>query len=200
MTEPPVELPPSDEPEVAPLPRWIPILIGVVLVVMAALAVYTGLRFRESASLTSIIHPRRSASRSTPAPAPPGEPQPGSSLVFPGEDGANTPSANTPVAGRSRAEITGGGTGGVQSTVRMWARRGMMTSVVHNEAVVYVNELLIGQASQFDKPDEVYDFPAPGSYTIRITAPGYRDATFVVTAAENAKIEVARIQATLVKQ
>ena len=105
--------------------------------------------------------------------------------------------ANAPVTGRARAEITGGGAAGVQATVRMSARRGMILSIVPNDAMVYVNDLLIGQANQFDKPDEVYDFAAPGSYTIRISAPGYRDRQFVVNVAANATPEVARIEATL---
>ena len=197
---PPQKPDPEPEPESEPLPRWIPVTIGVVLVVMAALAVYTGMRYRESSNtFTNIVRPRR-VSPPAPAAAPPGEPQPGASLVFPGEDAANTPNANAPVTGRARAEITGGGAGGVQSTVRMSARRGMILSIVPNDAMVYVNELLIGQANQFDKPDEVYDFPAPGSYTIRLSAPGYRDRQFIVTVAENAQAEVAKIEAALVPE
>jgi len=175
-------------------------MIGVVLVGMAALAVYTGMRFRESGNtFTNIVKPRR-VTGPAPAAAPPGEPQPGSSLVYPGEDAANTPNANAPVTGRARAEITGGGTGGVQSTLRMTARRGMILLVDPDDAMVYVNDLLIGQANQFDKADEVYDFPAPGSYTIRISAPGYHDRQFIVTAVDNATAEVAKISTTLVKE
>ena len=196
-TEPPPQEP---EPQSEPLPRWIPVMIGAVLVAMAGLAVYTGMRFRESGNtFTNIVKPRR-VTGPAPAAAPPGEPQPGASLVYPGEDAANTPNANAPVTGRARAEITGGGTGGVQSTLRMTARRGMILLVDPPDAMVYVNELLIGQANQFDKTDEVYDFPAPGSYTIRISAPGYHDRQFIVTAADNATAEVARIATTLVKE
>src|SRR3954449_13328694 len=194
------ELPPQKpepEPEPEPLPLWIPVMIGVVLMVMAALAIYTGVRYRESPNtLTTIVKPRR-VNAPAPAAAPPGEPQPGASLAYPGDDAGNTPNANAPVTGRSRAEITGGGTGGGQSTLRMSARRGMMLAIVPDDAMVYVNDLLIGQASQFDKPDKVYDFPALGSYTIRINAPGYRERVFIVNVAENATTEVARIQATL---
>src|SRR5438874_4511512 len=142
--------PPPQEPEPAsePLPRWIPVTIGLVLLLMAALAVYTGMRYRESGNtFTNIVKPRR-VTGPAPASAPPGEPQPGASLAFPGEDAGNTPNANAPVTGRARAEITGGGTGGVQTTVRLSARRGMILSIVPNDAMVYVNELLIGQANQ----------------------------------------------------
>jgi hypothetical protein len=195
-TEPPEER----EPESEPLPRWIPTLIGAVLVLMAALAVYTGMRYRESGNtFTSIVRPRR-VTPPAPAAAPPGEPQPGASLAFPGEDAANTPNANAPVTGRARAEITGGGTAGVQSTLRMTARRGMILSIEPADAMVYVNDLLIGQANQFDKPDEVYDFPAPGSYTIRVSAPGFKDRQFVVNVAENATTEIVKIEASLAKE
>ena len=80
----------------------------------------------------------------------------------------------------------------------MTARRGDVDSVDPDDAMVYVNDLLIGQANQFDKPDEVYDFPAPGSYTIRISAPGYHDRQFIVTRgqreAEVAKIDDCRLE------
>ena len=198
-TEPPPPEPeraPEPEPESEPLPRWIPVTIGIVLVAMAALAVYTGMRYRESGTFTSIVRPKR-VTGPAPASAPPGEPQPGASLVYPGDDAGNTPNANAPVTGRARAEISGGGAGGVQTTVRMTARRGMILAIKPEDAMVYVNDLLIGQANQFDKPDEVYDFPAPGSYTIRISAQGFRERQFVVTVAENAQVEVARIEAKL---
>ena len=34
-----------------PMPRWVPVIIGVMLVVMAGLAVYTGLRYRNDGTL-----------------------------------------------------------------------------------------------------------------------------------------------------
>ena len=43
----------------------------------------------------------------------------------------------------------------------------------------------------------MYEFAQPGSYTVRIDSPGYREKMFVVTAAENAKDEVAVITAKL---
>ena len=47
--------------------------------------------------------------------------------------------------------------------------------------------------------DKLYDFPAAGSYTIRIVAPGYKERQFVITAADDAVQEIARIDAKLVK-
>ena len=61
------------------------------------------------------------------------------------------------------------------------------------------DDLVIGQAKPFDTMDEVYDFPAPGSYTIRFSAPGYKDQQFIVTVAENAKEEIARLDVKLAR-
>jgi hypothetical protein len=174
------------------MPRWVPILIGSVLVVMAALAVYTGLRYRDGDTLTEQIHPRTHHGMTA---APVGEPGAGASLVMPGEEDS-TPAANAPVQGSSRAMISGG-PGGVETMVRIWARRGMMLDITPSDAMVYVNNMLIGQASQFDTDDEIYDFAAAGSYTVRVVAPDGKQKTFIVTAADDAKQDVARIKAAL---
>lgn len=179
----------ADEPG---LPSWVPTLIGIVLVALAALAVWTGLRYRNPSLAGSIIKPRP-----IPRPAsgggPPGEPEPGSSLMFPEQ----APNANAPVTGRARAVITGGGAEGVTGVIRMWARRGITFNVVPDDAIIYVNNVPIGEARQFAAADQDYDFPAPGSYNVHITAPGYRDQNFVVTAADNAGDELAKINVSL---
>lgn len=181
------------EPEPAALPRWVPVLIGAVLVVIASLAVFTGLRNRAT-SLVGMVSRDTPRVRSTTA-APPGEPGAGSSLVIPD----NVPAAKPPVAGQSRAEITGG-PGGVDATMRTWARRGMVLNVLPEDAMVYVNDLPIGEVRQFNSIDEVYDFAEPGSYTVRIVANGYREGRLVVTAADDAKVDIARISLKLEKQ
>src|SRR5687768_11526263 len=105
MTEPI----PDDErdlgPEPASMPRWVPVLIGVVLVALAGLAVFTGLRYRRD-TLVDRIGTSKARSDQTSA-APPGEPGAGSSLVLP----ESTPAANAPIASDARAAISGGGTG-----------------------------------------------------------------------------------------
>jgi hypothetical protein len=73
----------------------------------------------------------------------------------------------------------------------------MMLNVLPEDAMVYVNDLPIGHVSQFNSMDEVYDFAEPGSYTVRIVAADGREKTFVVTAAEDAKEDIARISAKL---
>lgn len=179
----------------APMPRWVPVAIGVVLVTLAALAVVTGLRYRDQ-TLVRMVQSKDHPVRAT-APAPPGEPEPGASLMFPG-DASNVPAARDTEGGSSRADITGG-PAGVAGVLRLWARRGMRINVTPADAVVFVNDLAIGQASQFDSEDEEYDFAAPGRYMVRLSAPGYKDRTFEVTADENAKSEVARIEVKLEK-
>jgi hypothetical protein len=192
--EPPRERHASEEPH---LPRWVPTVIGVVLVTLAVLAVYTGVRYQNPTLADGIIRPRRTTTVVSGG-GPPGEPGPGASLIFPGESGDNAPTASDPVTGRSRATITGGAAG-VASSIRLWARRGMITKVVPDDAMIYVNDLAIGEARQFNGPDEIYDFPAPGSYTVRVIAPGYKERQFVVTAAENAPEEIARIDVKLAR-
>jgi hypothetical protein len=198
MTEEPHQ-PASPDAEPPLMPRWVPTMIGAVLVVMAALAVYTGIRFRTPTLANGVIKSRRPARTITGGAGPPGEPEPGASLVFPGAAGDNAPAAHETVTDPARAEITGSGHV-INSTIRLWARRGMITNVTPPEAMVTVNDLAIGQANQFATMDEVYDFPAPGSYTIRISAPGCKDQQFVVTVAENAKEEIARLDVKMEKQ
>jgi hypothetical protein len=163
-------------PDQAGLPRWVPTLIGIVLVVMAGLAVYTGIRFRNPTLANGIIKNRRPP-RMTGG-GPPGEPEPGASLVFP----ENAPTAGGPV---------------VAGAIQMSARRGLITNVMPEDAMVYVNGVAIGEARQFNTVDKVYDFPAEGPYTVRIVATGFKEAQYVVTASENAKLEIARIDARL---
>jgi hypothetical protein len=190
MTEPRT---PDYEPASPGMPRWVPVLIGALLVVMAGLAVFTGLRYREPDTLTERVQPRRERRAAS---APPGEPVAGASRVMHGRDGEATPTASAPVTGEARAVITGG-PGGVQSTVRIWARRGMVLQVTPADAMVYVNGLLIGQANQFDTTDEIYDFAEPGSYTVRIVSPAGAEKTFIVTAADDAQQDVATIAGAL---
>lgn len=184
------------EPEAAPMPRWVPVAIGVVLVALAALAVMTGLRYREG-TLVQMVPSR--TERTATSPAPPGEPEAGASLVLHGENGQNIPNANEPVSGDARAVVTGG-PDGVSATVRTWARRGVVFEVEPGDAMLYVNDMPIGEARQFDSMDEAYELPHAGSYTVRIVADGYRERQFIVTAADDAQQDVARLRVTLEKQ
>jgi len=181
MTEQPSEPQRERHPPDAPaMPGWVPTMIGIVLVLMAALAVWTGLRYRNPTLAGSIIHPRRTP-RAITGNGPGGEPEPGASLVFP---------ENSPTAGATT--VTGTGV--------MSARRALITNVMPDDALVYVNGVLIGQAKQFNATHEGYDFPSPGSYTIKLTAPGYKDAQFVVNSSDDAQQETARLDVRLQRQ
>jgi hypothetical protein len=180
MTEQPTE--PQRErhvPEEPGLPGWVPTVIGIVLVVMAAFAVWTGLRYRNPTLANGIIHPRRTPKGMT-ANGPPGEPEPGASLVFP--ENSPTAEATTTAAG----VIT--------------ARRALVTNVLPDDAMVYVNGVPIGTARQFNAAHDGYDFPQPGSYTVRLVAPGFKDVQFVVSASDSAPQEVARIDLRMQRQ
>lgn len=197
-SEPPAEREPHPHPDPAIMPRWVPIVIGLVLVTIAALAVLTGLRYRDN-TLVGMVNSRRTTTTRATAPAPPGEPEAGASRVFSNDEGGHVPAANAPVSGDSRADVVGG-PGGVNAVVRMWARRGMLISATPPDALVYVNDLQIGEARQFDTEEEVYDFAATGSYTVKVVAPGYRERTYIVTAADDAADEIAHIDAKLVRE
>ncbi|MGA7615317.1 MAG: hypothetical protein WBX15_09055 [Thermoanaerobaculia bacterium] len=194
----------EEEPAGATLPRWVPVLIGIILVAMAGLAVFTGWRYRGSRvrpqTFVDLVHP-------SPRPAkvieggPPGEPEPGASRVAHGAAGADTPVAGPlDTAPRSRVTLEGGGAAGILPTIRISARRGMVLDVEPADALVWVNGGLIGPATQFHKPDESYDFPEEGSYTIRITAPGYQDVEYAVNVSSAAREEVAEISIQLEKK
>jgi hypothetical protein len=178
--EPPRERHPHEE---STLPGWVPTAIGVVLVLMAALAVYTGLRYRNPTQANGIIRTRRPP-RAMTGGGPPGEPEAGSSLVFPGDAANNTP--GTAVAPD-------------RSAIHLSARRGLILGVVPDDAMVFVNGLAIGEARQFNSMDKVYDFPAAGTYMVRIVAPGYKERQFMITAADGAAQEIARIDVKLQK-
>ncbi|HEX8155425.1 MAG TPA: hypothetical protein VF698_19990 [Thermoanaerobaculia bacterium] len=201
MTEPTPDVPPPPElnrderhrdavPDAEVMPRWVPVMIGIVLIALGVLAVATGFRLPQNPFADR--GSQKPLTRGT-APAPPGEPDAGGSLVV---SGGSVPEARTPVSGSSRAVVSGG-PGGVAATVRIWARRGIIVKATPEDALIYVNDLAIGHASQFDSEDEVYDFPEPGSYTVRVTAPGRRERVYVVTAAANAQQNVAVIEAVL---
>lgn len=176
------------------MPRWVPVLIGTILVVMAGLAVYTGLRSRDDGTLLAHVRPRHQPQANSPA--PPGEPGAGASLVLHGNEGETTPAANEPVRGQSRAVVSGG-PGGVSAVVRIWARRGMVLNVLPDDTMVYVNDLPIGQARQFNTMDEAYEFAAAGSYNVKLVAPNGVEKTYVVTASDDAQQDIARISAQM---
>jgi hypothetical protein len=199
--QPPRSEEPSGPEPVEPLvtlPRWVGVAIGVILVAMAGLAVYTGLRYR-GASLGKVLVHRPARPLAPAAGGVPGEPEPGASRVMPGDSGAGIPEANPPVSTSPPLQIKGEGKE-IIGTRRLSVRRGVLFKVVPDDALVYVNNVAIGPVKQFNTADEVYEFPAEGSYSIRIVAPGYRGAEFVVNSDANAKDDVATIEARLPRE
>lgn len=185
--DPPIDSP-EDEPPVAPMPKFIPVLLGLVLVVLAALAVYTGVRRR-----APLLEPSLRATRSgVPQDGgAPGEPQPGASRILHGESGENVPQAQPMLEPDPSRVAISGGPGGIENVVRLRARRGMQTLIEPGAAVVYVNGNAIGEAQQFSRTEDTYEFAEEGAYTIRISAPGYHDVVYEVTADQDAADELA---------
>lgn len=192
MTETPSPEEPREEPTPrGGMPRWVPILIGVILVGMAILAVYTGMKYRggplgrafERAS--DVIIPSEGG--------PPGEPQPGASRVLHGGSGDYVPEP-APLGGdpNQSTVVIRGGPEGVIPSIRLSAQRAMRVRVDPGDALIYVNEHAIGTADQFQEPD-LYEFPSEGQYTIRLAAPGYEEIEYVVEVDPAAPNEIAEI-------
>jgi hypothetical protein len=185
---------PGDGDDAPVMPKWVPVVIGLVLVTMAALAVWTGLRYRNPPLVNGIIHMKRPA-RSMTGGGAPGEPGPGASMVLPGE-GDNAPSPNTPITSGARAEITGTGST-VNGMMHLTARRGLTINATPDDAMILISDTPLGTANQLRWP---YEFAAPGSYTVKIDAPGFKEQQFIVTASDNATPEVVTVNAVLQKQ
>lgn len=188
----------SREPTPLALPKWVPIAIGIVLVALAALAIYTGLRYRGNrldrtfvqTTTTERVHQDSGA---------PGEPEAGASHVMPGDDEGNIPQPSGAAFKQQTRVAVVGGKEGLSATYRASARRGLIVSVQPDDAMVYVNEQAIGPAKQFATEDEMYEFPQPGNYTIRVEAPGYKDLVMYVSADPNAPSEIAKLEMKMVK-
>ena len=181
------------------MPRWVPVLIGVVLLIIAVLAVYTGMRYRGGPlgrafgrATTSMVRSEGGA---------PGEPQPGASRVLHGVGGDHVPAPRPATSGEdeeSKVIIRGGPEGTIPS-IRLTAQRAMHIHVDPSSAVVYVNDQPVGVAEQFTGPD-LYEFPEEGEYTVRLVADGYEEIEYTVLVQQDAKTEIADIQATLKKK
>lgn len=180
------------------MPAWVPVLIGAVLVTIAGLAVYTGIRYRGGPigrafdrATSSIIGADGGA---------PGEPQPGASRVLHGEGGDYVPKAR-PASDEDDGSVVviRGGPEGVIPSIRLTAQRAMRVQVDPPTAVIYVNEQPVGIAQQLSG-DDLYEFPEEGEYTIRVVADGFEEIEYEVQVRQDAKTEVADIKATLKKK
>jgi hypothetical protein len=195
---PPVESPeppePADDSGDIMLPRWAAAAIGLVLIGLASLAVYTGVTYRrEPLGQRFMRVPLPERDLQTPSPGVPGGPEPGASLIYHGPGGEQIPQ---PGAIRdeapSRVSISGEGTQ-LTRQIRLSARRGMIVDIQPPNAAVYVNNQVIGAASQFANADQAYEFAEEGTYDIRLVAPGHRELAFIVRADPAAPEQLARI-------
>lgn len=194
----PTELPKDDDlPEPMALPRWIAPAIALLLITLAGLAIYTGVRYREQP--LGGAFPRRSAPAVELGGAP-GEPEAGASRMLHGERGENVPAPGAPIVGENSRVTISNDTAGMVHVVRAAARRGVLIDVEPTDATVYINNQPIGLARQFRDPQEIYEFGEEGTYDIRISSPGHRELQYVITSTETAADEVAVIRGKMEPQ
>jgi hypothetical protein len=196
LTEPGQQAPeasaPQEERRLA-LPAWVPAAIGLTLVLLAAMAVYTGFRtqvrpLERSRSLapfaeTDGLYPEESGGS-------PGAPGPGGSRVTP-EGEVPTPE---PLGGGDNAGLAiEGDATGLVGRRSLAARRGVVFDVDPPDAVIWVNDVAVGAARQFASVDQAYEFAEEGVFTIRVTAPRRAEIELEVSADHGAEEEIARI-------
>lgn len=181
------------------MPRWVPVLIGVVLLIIAALAVYTGMRYRGGPLGRALERATTSMVRSEGG--APGEPQPGASRVLHGGGGDHVPTPRPVTTDEDEGSkvVIRGGPEGVIPSIRLTAQRAMHVHVDPSSAVVYVNDQPVGVAVQFSGAD-LYEFSEEGEYTVRLVADGYEEIEYTVLVRQDAKTEIADILATLKKK
>ncbi len=169
------------------LPAWVPAAIGLTLVALAAMAVYTGFRTRVKpperatevgAPFTEVdgLYPEDSG-------GPPGAPEPGASRVRPGSE--------VPAPGPSDDEKV------EASRVGIAASRGIVFDVQPSDAVIYVNDVEVGSARQFAAAEDAYEFAEEGAFLVRIAAAGHEEFEVVVLADRDAAKEIAEVSVQL---
>lgn len=176
------------------LPAWVPLAIGVVLVAMAALAAWTGLRERD----VPFWRAAPVAVDGSSGASVPGEPEPGASRVMHGPEGQLIPRAGATDPSQRASVVIRGDAQSIDRVVRVRARRGMTVNVRPANAVVYVNDQVIGEVAQFSTPEQAWEFAEPsGTYRVTVVAPGYRPLQFEVIANQDAETEIATITGEL---
>ncbi|MGK2859468.1 MAG: hypothetical protein ACSLFQ_19885 [Thermoanaerobaculia bacterium] len=191
-------------PEEAPLelPGWVAPAIGLVLVLIAAMAVWTGFRPRTRPEAKLVLTEpaiRGSAAQREDSGGAPGNPEAGASRVVQSGSGGAVPSAQPlPEGELPRATIAGNETG-VTPTTNLEVRRGIAFDSDRTDAVVYVNDLPIGDAGQFAAKDQPYEFAQEGTFTVRVVAADGTEARFVVVATAAAETDVVVIRVRLAR-
>lgn len=210
--------PPASEPELPPeaspgetgppddapleLPGWVAPAIGLALVLIAGMAVWTGFRPRTRPEAKLVITEpaiREHAAQPEDSGGAPGDPGPGASRVVQSDTGGAVPSAQPlPEGELPRATIAGDETG-VTPTTNLEVRRGIAFDSDRSDAVVYVNDLPIGDAGQYAAKDQPYEFAQEGTFTVRVVAADGTEARFVVVATAAAETDVAVIRVRLAR-
>lgn len=189
--------PPPEEERRLELPGWVPAAIGLTLVLLAAMAVYTGFRTQvRPQERTDAVSPFTEADGLFPEESggPPGAPGPGGSRVSSEED-IPAP-ASIGEADEPALAISGDATG-VDGRTSLAVRRGLVFDVEPGEAVVYVNDVAVGAVRQFDSPDSAYEFAEEGVFSVKVALPGYSEVELVVTAGPDAAEETATVSLRL---
>ena len=90
-----------------------------------------------------------------------------------------------------------GDASGVTGRVTLSVRRGLVFDVDPSDATIFVNDVAVGSARQFNSPDEAYEFAEEGLFTVRLAAPGYDEAELLVSADRDAQEEIAEVSMRL---
>lgn len=185
--------PPPPEERRLELPGWVPAAIGLTLVLLASMAVYTGFSTRvrpqpatESPADVSPFSMDEGIFIEEAGGAP-GAPGPGDSRV--------TPEGDVPVTGSapedgSPMSISGDGAS-VSGRMSLAVRRGLVFDVTPEDAALYVNDVAVGTARQFSSTETAYEFSEAGVFSVKIAAPGHAEVELVVNAGPDAPEETA---------
>lgn len=191
----PVEVASPPDERRLELPAWVPAAIGLTLVLLAAMAVWTGFRTQ--------VRPHEEQPSAEVSPfteadglfleesgGPPGAPGPGASRVSPEGD---VPAPGPLGEARREGLAISGDAGGVSGKKNIAVRRGLVFDVTPLDAVVYVNDVVVGSVRQFDSPESAYEFAEEGVFSVKISSPGYDEVELVVSAGPDETEETAEV-------
>lgn len=195
------DAPAEDQP--LTLPGWVAPAIGIVLVAIAGMAAWTGFRQRTRMDVKYVLSGPQLSGSSTTMPGDsggaPGDPGPGASRVVQSESGGEVPRAEPlPEGELPRASIHGDAAGVVPSS-SLEVRRGVAFDCDRPDAMVYVNDLPIGEAGQFASKDQPYEFPQEGSFSVRVVARDGIETRFTVVASSGSETDVKVIPVRLAR-
>jgi len=193
---------PAFEEKPLELPGWVAPALALALVAIAAMAVWTGFRPR-SRTETKLVFTEPAVVQSTTMPedsgGAPGSPEAGASRVVQGESGGEVPPASPLPEGELPRATIAGNAAGVIPTTSFEVRRGIAFDADRPDAIVYVNDVPIGDAGQFAAKDQPYEFAQEGTFTVRVVAKDGAEARFVVVATASAETSVAMIRVRLAR-